>query len=352
MRLINSAVGGRRQNEAAGRITPAGDRCIWFDLIKTRDGDPIRSDWPSKMRPLTESANVSAISGRSTYRSVAGCRCPLGAAAAVDAPGLVWSEAIGVSLGCLFVRSGQSSSPKRVSMSVAKASTTSAASRPVASTVIEVPGEAASIIRPMIEVPPTVSPPRMTRTSASNFSTSCTNFADARACSPCDCRCRVCGQLRRRETPDRQACFRRRVERVRSFSAQHAAGDGHALFPVSCVAAIALRHADTSREPWRSRRLSGYDACTRPCLWARNKTEMARLDGVKKNGVTDCLVAIVAVDVLIASIIPWRAPLYRCHSDGDGFDSTSWLIRCRRLPEPDSQLLPWVMWQFQDDWNT
>ena len=51
----------------------------------------------------------------------------------------------------------------------------------VASTVIEEPGAAASIIRPMIEVPPTVSLQRRThRTSASNFSTVCTNLADAR----------------------------------------------------------------------------------------------------------------------------------------------------------------------------
>ena len=47
-----------------------------------------------------------------------------------------------------------------------------------------VPVPAASIIRPMIDVPPTVSLPRVTQTSASNFSTSWTNFADARACRP------------------------------------------------------------------------------------------------------------------------------------------------------------------------
>jgi hypothetical protein len=36
----------------------------------------------------------------------------------------------------------------------------------------------------MTEVPPTVSLPRFTFTSASNFSTVCTNLADARACRP------------------------------------------------------------------------------------------------------------------------------------------------------------------------
>jgi hypothetical protein len=36
----------------------------------------------------------------------------------------------------------------------------------------------------MIEVPPTVSPPRVTLTSAWNLSTNWTNFAEARACRP------------------------------------------------------------------------------------------------------------------------------------------------------------------------
>ena len=35
-----------------------------------------------------------------------------------------------------------------------------------------------------MEVPPTTSLPRFTFTSASNFSTICTNLADARACKP------------------------------------------------------------------------------------------------------------------------------------------------------------------------
>src|SRR6266581_3640478 len=41
------------------------------------------------------------------------------------------------------------------------------ASRPIAETTMDVPGPAESIINPMIEVPPTVSPPRVTQTSAS-----------------------------------------------------------------------------------------------------------------------------------------------------------------------------------------
>ena len=44
-----------------------------------------------------------------------------------------------------------------------------------------VPGPAESIISPMIELPPTDSLPRVTVTSASNSSTSFTNFAEARA---------------------------------------------------------------------------------------------------------------------------------------------------------------------------
>src|SRR5262245_52033533 len=77
-----------------------------------------------------------------------------------------------------------SSSVNRPLTSASSASTTSAASRPLASTVIVVPRPAASIISPMIEVPPTTSWPRFTFTSASNFSTICTNFAEARACKP------------------------------------------------------------------------------------------------------------------------------------------------------------------------
>src|SRR4029077_6838324 len=68
--------------------------------------------------------------------------------------------------------------------SAAIASTAACASGPFAETTTEVPGPAASIIRPMIEVPPTVSLPRVTQTSALNFSTICTNFAEARACRP------------------------------------------------------------------------------------------------------------------------------------------------------------------------
>ena len=86
-----------------------------------------------------------------------------------------------------------SSSVNRPLTSAASASITSAACGPLASTVIVVPGPAASIIRPMIEVPPTVSSPRCTFTSASNFSTVCTNFAEARACSPSCCRSRARG---------------------------------------------------------------------------------------------------------------------------------------------------------------
>src|SRR3954453_8233989 len=51
------------------------------------------------------------------------------------------------------------------------ASIASSASGPLAETTIEVPGAAESIINPMIEVPPTVSPPRVTQTSASKRST-------------------------------------------------------------------------------------------------------------------------------------------------------------------------------------
>ena len=58
------------------------------------------------------------------------------------------------------------------------------ASGPIAETTMEVPGPADSIISPMIEVPPTVSLPLVTQTSALKRSTICTNFAEARACRP------------------------------------------------------------------------------------------------------------------------------------------------------------------------
>ena len=53
---------------------------------------------------------------------------------------------------------------------------------PVAQTSITEPGCAPSIINPMIDVPGTVWPSRLTVISASNCSAHLTNFADARAC--------------------------------------------------------------------------------------------------------------------------------------------------------------------------
>ena len=55
---------------------------------------------------------------------------------------------------------------------------------PVASTVIEVPMAAPSIIRPMIEVAGTDMPSRLTVMSASKPSAHLTNLAEARACRP------------------------------------------------------------------------------------------------------------------------------------------------------------------------
>ena len=60
----------------------------------------------------------------------------------------------------------------------------SGASGPSASMEITEPGLAASIISPMIDVPPTVCPSRATRTVASKLSAHFTNLAEARACSP------------------------------------------------------------------------------------------------------------------------------------------------------------------------
>ena len=61
----------------------------------------------------------------------------------------------------------QSSSPKRLATNSVSAAKAWAASAPSASITIVVPIPAASIINPMIDVPPTVSWPRVTRTSAS-----------------------------------------------------------------------------------------------------------------------------------------------------------------------------------------
>src|SRR5882762_9032113 len=60
-----------------------------------------------------------------------------------------------------------SSSLNLLPTSSASAATAASASAPVAETVMVVPGPAESIISPMIEVPPTVSPPRVTVISAS-----------------------------------------------------------------------------------------------------------------------------------------------------------------------------------------
>jgi NAD(P)-dependent dehydrogenase (short-subunit alcohol dehydrogenase family) len=63
------------------------------------------------------------------------------------------------------------SSLNLLSTSFVIASIASSASGPSAETLMVVPGPAASIINPMIDVPPTVSLPRVTQTSALNFST-------------------------------------------------------------------------------------------------------------------------------------------------------------------------------------
>ena len=47
-----------------------------------------------------------------------------------------------------------------------------------------VAAELVDSINPMIDVPPTVSWPRVTVIAASNCSAVCTNFAEARACNP------------------------------------------------------------------------------------------------------------------------------------------------------------------------
>src|SRR5215211_5898252 len=65
--------------------------------------------------------------------------------------------------------------------SAVMASIAACASGPIAETRIVVPGPADSIISPMMEVPPTVSPPRVTQTSALKRSTIWTNLAEARA---------------------------------------------------------------------------------------------------------------------------------------------------------------------------
>ena len=79
-----------------------------------------------------------------------------------------------------------SSSPNLLDTSASSASTASRACAPVAEMVIELPSPAPSIISPMMELPETVSSPRLTLIDAVslNCSTTTTNFADARACSP------------------------------------------------------------------------------------------------------------------------------------------------------------------------
>src|SRR5262245_46242146 len=79
-------------------------------------------------------------------------------------------------------------------------------------------------MRPMIEVPPTVSWPRFTFTSASNFSTVCTNLAEARACRPFLLQIsstRVIGAEFGARLPKEESCTR-----PRSFTRENATGDG------------------------------------------------------------------------------------------------------------------------------
>src|SRR4029453_3854979 len=78
----------------------------------------------------------------------------------------------------------QLSSPKPASTRATRASMASGPSGPSASSTITVPGPAASIIRPIMDVPSTVWPSRMTRTCASKVSAHLTNLAEARACIP------------------------------------------------------------------------------------------------------------------------------------------------------------------------
>src|SRR5690606_13428685 len=79
---------------------------------------------------------------------------------------------------------GQASSPNLSATSAARASSASFACAPLALTSMLQPVLAASIISPMIEVPPTVVPSLETVTVASNRLTVWTNFAEARACRP------------------------------------------------------------------------------------------------------------------------------------------------------------------------
>src|SRR6516164_3833144 len=209
----------RRQHQAAGRITAAGDRRIRLDVVETGDAkldaqgltiEDQAGNGIGKSLDHIGAIDIANARGRAFRRSGRGRiggaafrgrfgahrRSPVGAA--------IYSRRarFRLGLGCGFafrhaqpilkhdrkdhaqkIRD-QSTSPKREEISASKASTAAAACGPVAVIVIEVPGAAASIISPMIEVPPTVSWPRVTRTSASNFSTVCTNLAEARACRP------------------------------------------------------------------------------------------------------------------------------------------------------------------------
>ena len=72
-------------------------------------------------------------------------------------------------------------------------------------------GPAASIIKPMIERPPTVSLPRVTQTSALKRSTVWTNFAEARACRPRLLTIRSSGRRRPKARSGRFVLVRRLV---------------------------------------------------------------------------------------------------------------------------------------------
>src|SRR5262245_55566817 len=140
-------------------------RCkIWLDLeralvkpvaITVRSPSPSCADrpciWPTAPPPSSPSTPRSCCASRTRRTKSASTR--------ISSPicdrrrgycGKRWLDPAGADRP-------YSSSVNRPLTSASSASTTSAASRPLASTVIVVPGPAASIISPMIEVPPTTS---------------------------------------------------------------------------------------------------------------------------------------------------------------------------------------------------
>src|SRR5690606_37458215 len=200
------------------------------------------------------------------------------------------------------------SSPNLFSTSSVSAASAVRASGPDAETEMVDPVAAASIIRPMIEIPETSFSPFVTTTSASNCSTHLTNLAAARACNP----------LAFRMTRSRfkgRILLERDVAAYRHQDLLASRWDATLIYlrPDSCAAATALCMSSSPRT------LASLISIGRliPAItstFAFSITEMARLDGVPPN----MSVSRITPDPVSTSSMAFRISWRRCSISSSG----------------------------------